>query len=83
MAVGDVSWHAGWTLHCSPQQPRGTQRRLALSVSYFTDGARLLPAHLASRKESEDLESYSAWLKDLKGGAKAEHRLLPLVESNC
>ena len=82
MNIGDVSWHAGWTLHSSPAQPYGTQRRLALSVSYYSDGARLLPPTLASRMQREDLESYSAWLKDLRGGAKAEHPLLPLVETS-
>lgn len=41
MAVGDVSWHHGWTLHAAGAQPRGSPPRLALAVSYFADGARL------------------------------------------
>jgi hypothetical protein len=42
MAVGDVSWHHGWTLHCAGQQPRRSEPRLAIAISYMADGARLL-----------------------------------------
>lgn len=44
MKVGDVSFHSGWLLHSAGPQPRGTAPRLALAVSYFADGARLLDA---------------------------------------
>lgn len=42
MEVGDASWHHGWLLHCAGAQPQGSRPRLALAVSYFADGARLL-----------------------------------------
>lgn len=42
MELGDVSWHHGWTLHAAGPQPRRSPPRLALAVSYFADGARLL-----------------------------------------
>jgi hypothetical protein len=80
LALGDVTWHAGWTLHCAPPQPAGTPRRLALAVSYFADGAAVLPAALrAGRLADEDAESYAPWLGQLAGGAPAVHALLPLV----
>jgi len=80
LALGDVTWHAGWTLHCAPPQPAGTPPRLALAVSYFADGAAVLPAALrAGRLADEDAESYAPWLGQLRGGAPAAHALLPLV----
>lgn len=80
MEVGDVSWHAGWTLHCATAQPKHSQQRLALSVSYFRDGAKLLPRRLARRGQSEDRESYAPWLRDMGDGAAAAHKLLPLIQ---
>ncbi|KAI8477056.1 MAG: hypothetical protein J3K34DRAFT_169991 [Monoraphidium minutum] len=84
MALGDVSWHHGWTLHCAGEQPRGTAPRLAVAVSYFADGARLLdlkgdPSLRREMLHDEDAEGHGAWLKDLKGGAPARHPLLPVV----
>jgi hypothetical protein len=82
--VGDVSWHHGWTLHCAGPQPPGTPARLALAVSFFADGARLLavkgdPSVQGGMQHSEDAESYADWVKDLADGAVARHPLLPLV----
>ncbi|EFJ47584.1 hypothetical protein VOLCADRAFT_91857 [Volvox carteri f. nagariensis] len=89
MEVGDVSWHHGWTLHCAAPQPVGTPPRLALTVAFFADGARLLPRTSDSSVRSEllhdeDAESYSAWLPALakgkgRDGAVARHKLLPVV----
>ncbi|KXZ56249.1 hypothetical protein GPECTOR_1g217 [Gonium pectorale] len=89
MEVGDVSWHHGWTLHCAAPQPVNTPPRLALSVAFFADGARLLarrsdPSVRAELLHDEDEESYSAWLPALakgkgKDGAVARHKLLPVV----
>ena len=80
LALGDVSWHAGWCLHCAPPQPPGTPARLALAVSYFADGARRLPEELRrGRGADEDRESYAAWVGGVASGARARHALLPLV----
>jgi hypothetical protein len=84
MQVGDVSWHHGWTLHCAPPQPPDTPQRLALAVSYFADGARLLdrkkdPSVFKHMLHDEDAESYGSWLAQLKDGAVARHEQLPLV----
>ncbi|KAG2450445.1 hypothetical protein HYH02_004947 [Chlamydomonas schloesseri] len=87
MEMGDVSWHHGWVLHCAAPQPLGTPPRLALSVAFFADGARILPRRSdpsvrADLLHDEDVESYAAWLPQLvaaKDGAVARHRLLPVV----
>ena len=80
MALGDATWHSGWTLHASPPQPEGRASRAALAVSFFADGARRLPAeHLRRPLHSEDAESYEAWLPGVREGAVARHELLPVV----
>ena len=83
MEVGDVSFHHGWTLHTAPAQPKKSEARLALSITYFADGARLLPrrgkAVRRHLQHHEDYESYSGWINDLRDGAVAQHDLLPVV----
>jgi hypothetical protein len=86
MEVGDVSWHHGWTLHCAGPQPEGTPPRVALAISFFADGARLVPrrkktdpsVHL-SMMHTEDAETFEGWRSSLKDGAIAAHPLLPIV----
>jgi len=55
LRVGDATWHHGWTLHSAPPNdpwfgvpdddedalPTNTRPRLALTVSFIADGARL------------------------------------------
>lgn len=84
MAVGDVSWHHGWCLHAAAPQPPNTPPRLALAVSYFADGSRLLarksdPSVYKHMLHDEDAESYSSWLSQCKDGGVARHPQLPLV----
>lgn len=84
MAVGDVSWHHGWTLHAAAPQPPHTQPRLALAVCFFADGARILarssdPSVRKDMLHDEDAESYSSWLKGLPDGSVARHPQLPVV----
>lgn len=84
MALGDVSWHHGWTLHTAGPQPPGSAPRLALAVSFFADGARLLDtrADASLRRENlhdEDAEGRGAWLAEVEGGAPARHPLLPIA----
>eukprot|EP00878_Enallax_costatus_P025053 GHUV01026774.1.p1 GENE.GHUV01026774.1~~GHUV01026774.1.p1 ORF type:complete len:227 (+),score=34.70 GHUV01026774.1:477-1157(+) len=86
MSLGDVSWHHGWTLHGAAPQPPGTPQRLAIAVSFFADGARLLarnsdPSVYGHMLHDEDAESYGCWLKDMKDGALARHTMLPVVYS--
>ena len=77
LEVGDASWHHGWTLHCASGNAQ-PQPRLALALSYFADGARRLGAG-ARRPDDEDAESVADWINDVKPGAAARHKLLPVV----
>lgn len=84
MSLGDVSWHHGWTLHGAAPQPPGTPQRLALAISFFADGAKLLarnsdPSIYKHMLHDEDAESYQSWLCDLKDGAVAKHDRIPIV----
>ena len=74
-----MSWHSGWTLHTASEQPQGSPSRLALSISFFKDGARLLPKKAAQAVQTEDQESFQEWRRDLRDGAPARHKLLPLL----
>ena len=42
LALGDATWHAGWTLHSAPGQPTSQPARVALAASFFADGAKRL-----------------------------------------
>jgi len=81
MELGDVSWHHGWLLHHAPPQPQGSPVRMALAVSYFRDGARVVEQQCEDDKE--DSESFDAWCGTGHGklapGQLARHGLLPLV----
>ena len=78
LAVGDATWHHGWTLHCaSPNLMRKPRR--ALAFSYFADGATRLGPDARRAPHAEDAESYAAWLGDVPRGAPARHELLPVV----
>ncbi|KAK3244004.1 hypothetical protein CYMTET_46369 [Cymbomonas tetramitiformis] len=87
MAMGDVTWHAGWTLHCAPSAPKRGPRRLALTASYFADGAQVLPRgkqeaggrRMVRYPHTEDEQSYLDWLQMLRPGDVAGGYNLPLV----
>jgi len=70
---GDVTWHHGWIQHGAPPLMKG-ESRLAFTVSYFVDGALVVPP-----LEMEDAPSFSDWLQDLRPGDMAEHEKLPLL----
>lgn len=84
LALGDVTWHHGWTLHCAPEQPLGRPPRHALAVSFFADGARRLPGPQLLRREphNEDAASCADWLSHVQPGAAARHAALPLVHGD-
>lgn len=83
MAMGDVSFHHGWTLHSAGPLLPSAPQRVALAVSFFGDGARVLhrtqPSLRREMLQDEDAESYTDWLQQLPPGAPARHKLLPLV----
>ena len=78
LSVGDATFHHGWTLHCAAPNMRRVPRR-ALAFSYFADGATRLGREAKRAPHNEDAESYAAWLRDVRPGAPARHRLLPIV----
>lgn len=73
LAVGDVSFHNGWTLHAAGANRTGTTRE-AMTVIYLEDGATLLKPDHASREA--DL---ARWFPGLKPGEPAASRLNPVV----
>ena len=78
MAVGDASWHHGWTLHCAAPNVCA-EPRAALALSYFADGARRLRSSAGRAPDDEDAESSAEWTRAVPPGAPARHELLPLV----
>jgi len=76
MAVGDVTFHHGWTLHFAPPNTGPTPRR-ALTASYFLDGALRLGG--SARQNDEDIESHTEWSRHVPPGKPARHALLPVV----
>ena len=66
---------------CTPllSNPQGTPSRLALSISFFKDGTRLLAKEAAQQVQTEDQESFQEWRREIRAGAPARHKLLPLL----
>uniref|UniRef100_A0A7S2SR24 Fe2OG dioxygenase domain-containing protein n=1 Tax=Rhizochromulina marina TaxID=1034831 RepID=A0A7S2SR24_9STRA len=76
---GDATWHHGWVLHSSPPND-SPDRRLALTVSFVADGARLRDeAHHEVDIDDEDRTSYEDWVSEVPPGAPVEHAMVPLV----
>ncbi|CAN0327379.1 unnamed protein product [Pylaiella littoralis] len=78
LSVGDITWHHGWILHSSPGNTRD-ESRVALAVSYFRDGTRLLSDSAGRAPDPEDKWSYGDWVRDLPAGGVVEHSAVPLV----
>ncbi len=74
MSLGDVSWHSGWTLHQASPLPRGAPPRLALSLSFFRDGARTLPKKAA--RQASAAQSQCPLLRKILAHRKAAHYFL-------
>mmetsp|Transcript_21150 Transcript_21150/g.64434 ORF Transcript_21150/g.64434 Transcript_21150/m.64434 type:complete len:83 (-) Transcript_21150:96-344(-) len=77
MQVGDLTVHHGWCLHFAPENE--VEERLAYTVSFVADGARLLPKGVANAPDNEDAPSYEDWVKELEPGALVDHDLVPVV----
>lgn len=61
LAVGDATFHAGWTLHSAPGNPTD-QVREVMTVIYYAADARCLAPRAHQNGE------YDLWLKGLKPG---------------
>ena len=104
MEVGDCTAHHGWTWHRADAQGyvhsrkgngfRYTPPRAAVTFSYVTDAARVLPDIFGNTTRNyrpftpEDEMSFLPWLRDLVPHGPIEHPMLPLawpqqVDDNC
>jgi Phytanoyl-CoA dioxygenase (PhyH) len=75
-ALGDVSFHAGWTFHGS--RPNATDRwRQVMTVIYFSDGTRL-----SGPTRREQRFDRQMWLPDSEVGQPINSWLNPLVDDD-
>ena len=72
-ALGDASFHSGWTLHSSPPNRTHTLRE-AMTVIYFADGTRVGPLDHPNRRFDRD-----AWLRGCEPGELAAGPLNPVL----
>lgn len=74
MNIGDVAFHAGWTLHCADP---GWEDRLALAISFVDARA---PVRISNKAYREDAWSYQDWITQVPTDTKEwEHPLVPIL----
>lgn len=79
LSIGDVTAHAGWTLHGAAGGIGGGDR-YALAVTYVDAMAQIREdAANSSRGHDEDKRSYQDWIKDVEPRSYFEHDLVPIV----
>jgi Phytanoyl-CoA dioxygenase (PhyH) len=72
LSLGDVTFHAGWTLHCAD----GGEERLALAITYV-DAQAPIRSDLRDG-DDEDAWSYRDWISDVPPGTcNWDHPLVP------
>jgi ectoine hydroxylase-related dioxygenase (phytanoyl-CoA dioxygenase family) len=72
LTVGDVTFHAGWTLHCAD----GAEERMALAITYVDAAAPIRPD--LGGGDDEDAWSYRDWISDVPAGTSNwDHPLVP------
>lgn len=87
LAMGDITVHSGWTLHCADSQDANTSNtasandRLALAISYVDARAPVRKNVLskADHGDDEDQWSYVDWVREVLPGQPFEHPLVPVV----
>ena len=72
-ALGDASFHSGWTLHSAPPNRTGRLRE-SMTVIYFSDGTRVGARDHPNRRFDRD-----AWLRGCEPGELAAGQLNPLL----
>lgn len=73
MALGDATFHAGWTLHTAPPNPT-PHLRAVMTVIWYADGLRgIEPQHEWHEKD------YAKWLPGVRPGEPAASDLNPVV----
>lgn len=82
IAVGDVTVHSGWTLHCADASI--DENRLALAVTFVDARAPIrsdaLPGVNSSKGDGEDVWSYKDWVRRVPSGiSNWNHPLAPIL----
>lgn len=79
LALGDITVHSGWTLHCANANS-SKHDRLALAITYVDARA---PVRLRTDEgDSEDVWSYQDWILQVpRGTPDWDHPLVPIVWS--
>jgi len=80
MAIGDITAHSGWTLHCA--DGKTTNDRLALAISFVDARAAVRHGVLTAgdHGDDEDKWSYADWVKEVPAGVQNfEHNLVPIL----
>ena len=73
MALGDATFHAGWTLHSAPPNPT-PHLRAVMTVIWFADGLRgIEPEH------DWHVKDYEKWLPGVRPGEVAASAINPVV----
>lgn len=85
LAMGDVTVHSGWTLHCADSQftsdRDSKEDRLALAISYV-DARAPIRENVLSKEDhgdDEDQWSYLDWVTEIPPRQEFEHPLVPIV----
>lgn len=72
-ALGDASFHAGWTLHSAPGNATDVMREV-MTVIYFADGTRVGPLDHPNREFDRNV-----WLPGCESGELAASKLNPIL----
>jgi hypothetical protein len=86
MAVGDVTVHSGWTLHCADGND-STSNRYALAISFVDAKAEIRetamefsPSQGGGYGDNEDHWSYREWVSEIPARKEfGNHPLVPIV----
>ncbi|MCC6485806.1 MAG: phytanoyl-CoA dioxygenase family protein [Armatimonadetes bacterium] len=73
LALGDATFHSGWTLHCAPGNDTDRMREVQ-TIIYFEDGA-----HVSTPDNPNRENDLACWLPGLKPGDKAASAINPVV----
>ncbi len=92
--IGDITVHAGWTLHCANGNsdysgPNQNEDRIALAISFVDTNAQIR-AEVQSNShgkdhyntdlgDNEDQWSFKSWVNDVEARAYFEHDLVPII----
>jgi hypothetical protein len=90
LAIGDVTAHNGWTLHCADgaELMEEGEERYALSITFVDGNAEVREDALLkdnkkelerSKGDMEDVLSFRSWVKEVEPRANFRHELVPIV----